>query len=96
MAWCRCGRLYFDHDGSRVARLCLPRWWRCIGALWLVVPALYGLVLMPFRCGGVGCARQQKNAQDSIAARLQLTVKSGKYTLGYRSTLKTLRSGKGE
>lgn len=51
---------------------------------------------MPFRCGGVGCARQQKNAQDSIAARLQLTVKSGKYTLGYRSTLKTLRSGKGE
>mmetsp|Transcript_79921 Transcript_79921/g.162693 ORF Transcript_79921/g.162693 Transcript_79921/m.162693 type:complete len:112 (-) Transcript_79921:284-619(-) len=39
-------------------------------------------------------SKKSKNAQDSIAARLQLTVKSGKYTLGYRSTLKTLRSGK--
>ena len=38
---------------------------------------------------------EQKNNQESIAARLQLCVKSGKYTLGYRSTLKTLRSGKG-
>ena len=33
---------------------------------------------------------------ESIAARLSLVVKSGKYTLGYKSALKEMRSGKGE
>jgi len=33
---------------------------------------------------------------ESIAARLALVVKSGKYTLGYKSALKQMRSGKGE
>jgi hypothetical protein len=32
---------------------------------------------------------------ESIAARLALVVKSGKYTLGYKSALKQMRSGKG-
>merc|ERR1719318_2535657 len=31
---------------------------------------------------------------ESINSRLALVMKSGKYTLGYRSTLKTLRQGK--
>eukprot|EP00439_Symbiodinium_sp_Y106_P024467 s6540_g2.t9 len=31
---------------------------------------------------------------DSINARLQLVMKSGKYSLGYKTTLKTLRQGK--
>merc|ERR1719506_1560923 len=31
---------------------------------------------------------------ESINSRLQLVMKSGKATLGYKSTLKTLRSGK--
>ncbi|PVG02058.1 putative RPL30-60S large subunit ribosomal protein L30.e [Serendipita vermifera] len=31
---------------------------------------------------------------ESIAARLALVVKSGKYTLGYKSALKQMRSGK--
>eukprot|EP00928_Gymnodinium_smaydae_P080637 TRINITY_DN642_c0_g1_i4.p2 TRINITY_DN642_c0_g1~~TRINITY_DN642_c0_g1_i4.p2 ORF type:complete len:115 (-),score=27.39 TRINITY_DN642_c0_g1_i4:42-386(-) len=31
---------------------------------------------------------------DSINARLQLVMKSGKYCLGYKTTLKTLRQGK--
>merc|ERR1711881_72268 len=31
---------------------------------------------------------------DSINAKLALTIKSGKVTLGYKSTLKTLRAGK--
>lgn len=31
---------------------------------------------------------------ESINSRLALVVKSGKYTLGYKSTLKTLRQGK--
>jgi large subunit ribosomal protein L30e len=39
-------------------------------------------------------SKKQKKAQESINARLQLVVKSGKYTLGYKSSLKTLRSGK--
>ncbi|KAF8726460.1 hypothetical protein AX14_007848 [Amanita brunnescens Koide BX004] len=31
---------------------------------------------------------------ESISARLALVVKSGKYTLGYKSALKEMRSGK--
>mmetsp|Transcript_48580 Transcript_48580/g.96246 ORF Transcript_48580/g.96246 Transcript_48580/m.96246 type:complete len:114 (-) Transcript_48580:21-362(-) len=33
-------------------------------------------------------------AADSINSRLQLVIKSGKYNLGYKTTLKTLRQGK--
>lgn len=33
---------------------------------------------------------------ESITARLALVVKSGKYTLGYKSALKQMRNGKGE
>jgi len=39
-------------------------------------------------------APKAKNSQESIAQRLGLVIKSGKYTLGYKSTLKTLRQGK--
>jgi len=39
-------------------------------------------------------AYEQKKAQESINSRLALVMKSGKYTLGYKSTLKTLRLGK--
>jgi large subunit ribosomal protein L30e len=38
--------------------------------------------------------KQQKKAIESINSRLALVVKSGKYTLGYKSTLKSLRQGK--
>mmetsp|Transcript_9079 Transcript_9079/g.20234 ORF Transcript_9079/g.20234 Transcript_9079/m.20234 type:complete len:116 (-) Transcript_9079:35-382(-) len=31
---------------------------------------------------------------ESINARLQLVIKSGKYSLGYKTSLKTLRNGK--
>ena len=34
-------------------------------------------------------------SNESIAARLALVVKSGKYTLGYKSSLKQMRNGKG-
>ena len=37
----------------------------------------------------------QKKAQESINSRLTLVMKSGKYTLGTKTTLKTLRSGRG-
>merc|ERR1711962_1332408 len=35
----------------------------------------------------------KKKGSESINSRLALVMKSGKYTLGYRSTLKTLRQG---
>ena len=38
--------------------------------------------------------KKTKKAQESINSRLALVMKSGKYTLGYKTTLKTLRSGK--
>ncbi|KAI7862941.1 60S ribosomal protein [Phycomyces blakesleeanus] len=38
--------------------------------------------------------KKTKKNTDTIGSRLQLVTKSGKYTLGYKSTLKTLRQGK--
>eukprot|EP01098_Paradermamoeba_levis_P009822 TRINITY_DN410_c0_g2_i3.p1 TRINITY_DN410_c0_g2~~TRINITY_DN410_c0_g2_i3.p1 ORF type:complete len:114 (-),score=41.66 TRINITY_DN410_c0_g2_i3:115-456(-) len=38
--------------------------------------------------------KKQKKTQEGINSRLQLVMKSGKYTLGLKSTLKTLRKGK--
>merc|ERR1712141_808455 len=38
--------------------------------------------------------KKQKKAVESINTRLALVMKSGKYTLGYRKTLETLRQGK--
>ncbi|KAL2351788.1 50S ribosomal protein L30e-like protein [Cryomyces antarcticus] len=38
--------------------------------------------------------KKTKKTADSINSRLALVMKSGKVTLGYKSTLKTLRSGK--
>lgn len=39
-------------------------------------------------------AKKAKKSADSINSRLALVMKSGKVTLGYKSTLKSLRSGK--
>ena len=39
---------------------------------------------------------KSKKNQESINSRLQLVMKSGKYTLGYKTCLKSLRSGKCE
>lgn len=38
--------------------------------------------------------KKVKKSQENINSRLALVMKSGKYTLGYKTTLKTLRSGK--
>lgn len=38
--------------------------------------------------------RKTKKTQESINNRLTLVMKSGKYTLGYKTVLKSLRSGK--
>ncbi|CAK5071894.1 unnamed protein product [Meloidogyne enterolobii] len=37
---------------------------------------------------------KQKKSTENINARLAMVTKSGKYCLGYKQTLKTLRSGK--
>ena len=37
----------------------------------------------------------QKKSTENINNKLQLVMKSGKYTLGYKTVLKTLRSSKG-
>ena len=39
-------------------------------------------------------AKGKKKNSENVNARLALVMKSGKYTLGYRSTIKSLRSGK--
>jgi len=39
-------------------------------------------------------AKKSKKAIESINSRLALVMKSGKYVLGYKQTLKTLRQGK--
>jgi large subunit ribosomal protein L30e len=37
----------------------------------------------------------QKKTHESINNRLQLVMKSGKFTLGYKTVLRTLRNSKG-
>ncbi len=39
---------------------------------------------------------KSSKASESINARLQLVVKSGKYSCGYKSALRQMRSGKGK
>ena len=39
-------------------------------------------------------SKKQKKAAESLNSRLALVMKSGKYNLGYRSTIKSLRQGK--
>jgi large subunit ribosomal protein L30e len=39
-------------------------------------------------------SKKQLKAAESINSRLQLVIKSGKYTLGWKSTMKAIRSGK--
>ncbi|KAI5478951.1 60S ribosomal protein l30 [Pseudohyphozyma bogoriensis] len=38
--------------------------------------------------------KKVKKSSDNINSRLALVIKSGKYTLGYKSCLKGMRSGK--
>jgi hypothetical protein len=49
----------------------------------------------PRRCRLPLPQAKKSKAGEGINARLQLVMKSGKYTLGYKTVLKCLRSGKG-
>merc|ERR1739844_415192 len=42
----------------------------------------------------MGAQKKQKKAVESINCRLALVIKSGKFQLGYKKTLETLRMGK--
>merc|ERR1712054_46799 len=44
--------------------------------------------------GAMVSSKKSKKSIESINSRLALVMKSGKYTLGYKSVLKTLRQGK--
>merc|ERR1712134_129623 len=46
------------------------------------------------RAANMVSAKKAKKGAESINSRLQLVIKSGKYSLGYKSTLKALRAGK--
>ena len=39
-------------------------------------------------------SKKSKKGTESLNSRLQLVVKSGKYVIGYKQTVKTLRQGK--
>ena len=56
------------------------------------LPSTFWLAFLLNRCSGL----LQKKSQESINSRLALVMKSGKFTLGYKTCLKCLRSGKGE
>merc|ERR1711964_900276 len=47
-----------------------------------------------FKSSAMAPAQQTKKAADNINAKLALVIKSGKYSLGYKSVLKAMRSGK--
>ncbi|KAJ3134366.1 60S ribosomal protein L30 [Physocladia obscura] len=55
------------------------------------VPAATPVAAVP---SNVAAKKVKKTAGETINSRLALVMKSGKYTLGYKSTLKTIRSGK--
>ena len=40
------------------------------------------------------CEQKKKTGMESVNSRLQLVMKSGKASLGYKTTLKSLRQGK--
>jgi len=44
--------------------------------------------------GKPATGKKGKKTQEGINSRLQLVMKSGKYSLGYKQTLKQLRAGK--
>lgn len=57
----------------------------------------FTLVIKPQAHPPMAPTKKSKAAKstESIAARLALVVKSGKYSLGYKSALKQMRNGKG-
>lgn len=58
--------------------------------MWYTLVCMIVQLLMPCKI----ILSLQKKALESINARLALVMKSGKYCLGYKQTLKTLRQGK--
>lgn len=60
--------------------------------------SLFFAVLTRLHIAPMAPTKKSKSAKssESISARLGLVVKSGKYSLGYKSALKQMRNSKGE
>ncbi|EMS53678.1 60S ribosomal protein L30 [Triticum urartu] len=43
---------------------------------------------------GISPVQKKKKSRENIKNKMQLVIKSGKYTLGYKTVLKTLRGSK--
>ena len=96
--WCAVCRLRRRHfkfskplDSGRYAA-CSKEVCKCLVKLGRILS--YASALQTLSTGLLSVV--QKKSQESINARLQLVMKSGKYTLGTKTVLKCLRSGKGE
>nr|XP_009922846.1 PREDICTED: 60S ribosomal protein L30 [Haliaeetus albicilla] len=74
----------------------LVGWW--CSSLQMHLPVLTSTTLSCWECQlvlhVVTCFCQPKKSLESINSRLQLVMKSGKYVLGYKQTLKMIRQGK--
>ncbi|KAK6491490.1 60S ribosomal protein L30 [Huso huso] len=68
-----------------------------VGNLSFLFSAIFELHLWwarPERTAKMVAAKKTKKSLESINSRLQLVMKSGKYVLGYKQTLKMIRQGK--
>ncbi|MQL69292.1 hypothetical protein Taro_001612, partial [Colocasia esculenta] len=59
------------------------------------VPAALGFPCVFAAAATMVATKKAKKTHESINNRLALVMKSGKYTLGYKTVLRTLRSSKG-
>jgi len=50
---------------------------------------------MVSRSQQITAASKAKKSAENINSHLNLVIKSGKYSLGYKTTLKNIRKGKG-
>ena len=60
-------------------------------------PTIFLLTRAPYSSARPSCrvsAKKAKKSAESVTTRLKLVMKSGKVALGYKSTLKSLRTGK--
>ena len=68
-------------------------WWTCDLFQWLTswIPRFWGKRRYWSHLSKMGAQKKVKKSNESINSRLALVMKSGKYMLGYKQTLKTLR-----
>ncbi|CAN1307299.1 60S ribosomal protein L30 [Linum perenne] len=70
----------------------------CLSIIDAAPSSLHSQLFLPpqHRSAAMVAAKKTKKTHESINNRLALVMKSGKYTLGYKTVLKTLRNSKGK